>query len=59
MTPLPARSNEQRLADAADSRDVEMWRAAQTVRGRVQDENGRQELLACLGLLDAARPAGH
>jgi hypothetical protein len=59
MTLLPAASNEQRLADAADSRELEMWRAAQTVRGRVSEEGGRQELLDCLGLLDAARPAGH
>ncbi len=59
MTLSPVASNEQRLAEAADSRELEMWRAAQTVRGRVSDEGGRQELLDCLGLLDAARPAGH
>lgn len=59
MSLPPAQSNAQRLADAADSRDLEMWRAAETVRGRVPEESGREEVLACLGLLDVERPAGH
>ena len=56
MTQLDLRSNDEKLADAAATHHVEMWRAAETVRARVSDDAGRQELLGCLGLLDVARP---
>lgn len=58
MINLDVRSNDEKLADAAESHHVEMWRAAETVRSRVQDDAGRDELLGCLGLLDVPRPQG-
>ena len=59
MINVDLRSNDEKLADAAQSHHLEMWRAAQTVRSRVTDAAGRDELLGCLGLLDVDRPEGH
>ncbi len=58
MAPLLLPSNDQKLAAAAELQQVQMWQAAQTVRSRVPDQEGREELLACLGLSDVVRPAG-
>lgn len=58
MPTLDLRNNDQKLADAAQAHHVQMWRAAQTVRSRVTDPAGRDELLACLGLDDVACPTG-
>ena len=52
------RNHTQKLADATASHELEMRRAARTVRARVPESAARQELLECLGLLDATRPPG-
>lgn len=41
----------------AQHHELEMWRAAQTVRAHVAPE-GLAAMLDCLGLTDAARPPG-
>lgn len=46
------RTNAQKMTDTAEHHRVEMWRAARTVRFNVPDPAARQEVLACLGLLD-------
>lgn len=50
------RTNSERLSDAAQDQQVQMWRAAQTVCARTPEGTGRDELLACLGLSDVERP---
>lgn len=59
MPSLTLPNNDQKLAAAAEVQQLQMWRAAQTVRACVPDEADRDELLACLGLLDVVTPAGH
>ena len=57
--PVPAhesRTNAQRLADAGDLHQLQMRRAARTVTNAVADPADREELLACLGLLDVQGP---
>ena len=49
-------SHAQNLAAAASAEQVQMWRAAQTVRLHVSAEDGRDTLLECLGLLDVTAP---
>lgn len=46
----------QTLDEADRANDVVRWRAAETVRHRVTDPEGRAELLGSLGLLDVQRP---
>ena len=58
MTPITPTTYLQSITKAEQAHDVEMWRAAQTVRARVSDPAGRDELLGALGLLEAVRPAG-
>ena len=58
MSPLDARHHSEKLADAAAHHDLEMSRAASTVRARVDDPTAQRELLECLGLLGAATPTG-
>ena len=50
-------SHAQNLAAAATAEQVQMWKAAQTVRLHVSVEDGRETLLDCLGLLDVTAPA--
>lgn len=45
------------MARAAEHHQIEMWRAAETVRSHAQAAE-HQELLECLGLTDVRRPAG-
>ena len=45
------------MARAAEHHQIEMWRAAQTVRAHVPHPDERDDLLDCLGLSDVARPA--
>lgn len=56
MPPLTLSTNDQKLADAAQAQQLQMWMAAQTVRARVAEEDGREELLECLGLVDVVQP---
>jgi hypothetical protein len=56
-TAAPRPSHAQNLAAAASAEQVQMWKAAQTVRLHVSVEDGRDTLLDCLGLLDVAAPA--
>jgi hypothetical protein len=57
MCPLDARHHSEKLADAAAFHELELDRAASTVRSRVQDPTAQRELLECLGLPGVA-PAG-
>lgn len=45
------------IARAAEHHQIEMWRAAQTVRSHVQPDE-REDLLDCLGLTGVLRPEG-
>lgn len=58
MTPATRPSYDAILAAAAQSHQLEMWRAAQTVRTHVAPDQGQDALLECLGLLDVTRPSG-
>jgi hypothetical protein len=58
MTPVSHDSFVQAMAHAAEHHQIEMWRAAETVRSHVQQPEERAALLDCLGLTDLARPAG-
>ena len=44
------------IALAARRESQQMWQAAQTVRAHVGADDGREELLACLGLSDVVAP---
>jgi len=56
MTSPATQTYSQSFAQQGQAHDVEMWRAAETVRARVSDPEGRHELLGALGLLDVRRP---
>lgn len=56
MPLTPAPDHQQRLADAVDLHQVQMRRAAATVRAHVTEPGAREELLECLGLSDVAQP---
>ena len=58
MTTLDARTQTEKIADAAEMNQLQMWRAAQVVRAQVSDPAECDEMLACLGLSDLVRPAG-
>ncbi len=58
MATVDARTQTEKIADAAELNHLQMWRAAQVVRAQVPDQAECDEMLACLGLLDLARPAG-
>ena len=45
------------LLAAADHLEVQRWRAAQTVRAHISLPADQDDVLACLGLTDVARPA--
>jgi hypothetical protein len=57
MTPAAPSLFDLSMARAAEHHQIEMWRAAETVRSHVQPAD-REELLDCLGLTDVVRPAG-
>jgi hypothetical protein len=46
------------LQRSADQHQLQMWRAAQTVRAHVAGKDELEAMLDCLGLADAERPAG-
>jgi hypothetical protein len=46
------------LALSGRQQQLQMWRAAQTVRSHVTQPQARQDLLECLGLTDVERPKG-
>lgn len=46
------------LLAAAAQQEVQMWRAAQTVRSHIRQDQGQEAMLECLGLKDVTRPAG-
>jgi len=46
----------QTLDEADKANEIVRWRAAQTVKHRVTDPEGRLELLVSLGLLDVQQP---
>ncbi len=46
------------VARAEQMHQVELWRAAQTVRSHVSQDQGRDALLELLGLVDVPRPQG-
>jgi hypothetical protein len=46
------------MARTARHHELEMWHAAQTVRSHVPSDEGRDDLLDCLGLSDVQRPEG-
>lgn len=50
-------TNGQRLLANAEFHELQMWRAAETVRRRTPEGAGREELLECLGLTDAQAPS--
>ena len=52
MAPQEMTTNAQKLEDIAEHHRREMRQAARTVHSSVADPAARQELLACLGLLD-------
>ena len=58
MTTIDARTQTEKIADAAEMNQIQMWRAAQVVRAQVPDQAECDEMLACLGLADLVRPAG-
>lgn len=58
MTAAAPISFEDAMAVATRHHEVQMWRAAQTVAAHLEPHQGRQEVLDCLGLADAVRPAG-
>jgi hypothetical protein len=45
------------ITAAAALHEVQMWRAAQTVRSHVSQDQGQDAMLECLGLQDVTRPA--
>jgi hypothetical protein len=53
MPTTDVRTNSQKLADADLFHDLEKRRAARTVAIRVTDPAARDELLECLGLVEA------
>jgi hypothetical protein len=57
MTPAAPSAFDLSMARAAEHHQIEMWRAAETVRTHVQPAE-HAELLDCLGLSDVRRPAG-
>lgn len=44
------------IARAQQQQQLQMWRAAETVRSHVPLHQGREDLLECLGLTDVERP---
>lgn len=57
MTAAVPISFEDAMTVAARHREVQMWRAAQTVAAHLALHQGRQEVLDCLGLTNPVRPA--
>jgi len=57
MTPS-SQSFSETLQRSADQHQLQMWRAARTVRAHVAAEDGLDSMLDCLGLTDAQPPAG-
>lgn len=58
MTHAVPSSFDDSMARAAQHHQVQMWRAAQTVKSHVLPRDGREDLLDCLGLTDVVRPEG-
>jgi hypothetical protein len=58
MTDAVRPTHTQVIAAAAEQHEVQMWRAAQTVRSHVSVEQGQEAMLDCLGLQDVVRPSG-
>lgn len=56
MTPSSQSFFSESVERAAQQQQVQMWRAAQTVRAHVAAEDGLDSMLDCLGLADAKRP---
>ncbi len=56
MPPPDVRNQSQKLADATASHELEMRRAARTVRACVPESAAQQELLECLGLVGSGGP---
>jgi hypothetical protein len=46
------------LAQSNQHHEMQMWRAAETVRSHVKPAQGRDDILECLGLSEAVRPTG-
>ncbi|MCA1711756.1 MAG: hypothetical protein LC789_09035 [Actinobacteria bacterium] len=58
MTPSTQAFFSESLQRSADQQQMQMWRAAQTVRAHIAAEDGLDSMLDCLGLVDAQRPDG-
>ena len=52
MAPQEAMTNAQKLENSAEHHRWEMQQAVRTVHSSLPDPAARQEVLACLGLLD-------
>ena len=46
------------MAATAEHHETERWRAARTVRLHVTPEQGQEDMLECLGLVDLTEPSG-
>ena len=57
MPSTGTRTHAQRLVQEADLELIQRWNAAETVRSRQPAGTSCDDLLECLGLLDAERPA--
>jgi len=57
MTSAVRPTHGESLALAEELQLVQRWRAAETVRARVPQDEGQEALLDCLGLLDVTKPA--
>jgi hypothetical protein len=57
MTPTSQSFFSESLERTAHLHELEMWRAAQTVRAHVAANDGLASMLDCLGLSDAQQPA--
>jgi hypothetical protein len=57
MSPSSQSFFSESLERSAHLHELEMWRAAQTVRAHVAVQDGLASMLDCLGLSDAQPPA--
>jgi hypothetical protein len=57
MTSAVRPSFEESIAAAANLQHVQQWRAAQTVRAHLDQGQGRDDVLDCLGLADVQPPS--
>lgn len=58
MTPPAQSFFSESVERSAQHQQLQMWRAAQTVRAQVTVADGQVSMLDCLGLTDAKRPEG-